>query len=85
MKRFTPMLMLLLAIAAIPVFTHASELEKILELKRLVDENEPKQKWKLINWQADIPSALKEAQKQNKPLLVFMLVNESGHKDAEHC
>jgi hypothetical protein len=66
-------------------YAGAGELEKIIALKNLVDENEPKQKWKQIHWQKDMDAALAEAQKHGKPVLVFMLVNESGKSDANHC
>ena len=80
-----PLLVCGLLLACLNVRAEATFFEKIGEIKKKIDENESKQLWKKINWAADMDTALKRAQKEDKPIMVFMLVNESGKKDAARC
>jgi len=75
----------LLAGVGLEVRAEATFFEKLGEIKKKIDANESKQLWKKINWAADMDAALKRAQKEDKPVMVFMLVNESGKKDAARC
>lgn len=84
MRKIRLKLGVLLALC-VPMSAAALDTAKLMALKRQIDENEPKQLWKKINWAADMDRALKQAQEKNKPVLVFLLVNEKGKKDAEHC
>ncbi|HYF49330.1 MAG TPA: hypothetical protein VEJ63_07990 [Planctomycetota bacterium] len=46
---------------------------------------EAKGDWKKLDWQPDMKTAMKVAQEKQKPILVTIIVNERGKKDAEHC
>jgi len=63
----------------------AAENKDIAALEKQYLANEQKGRWKQIDWQPDMDAALKLAQKGKKPILVFIIVGESGRKDAARC
>ncbi len=48
-------------------------------------EREDQGEWKKIAWQKTMDEALKKAQAENKPILVFLVVGERGRKNAPEC
>ena len=75
----------LLLFVCLTAAAQSLDLAKIAELKQTIETNEPKKLWTKINWSKDIAAALKRAQDEKKPVMVFLMVNEKGRKDAERC
>ena len=46
---------------------------------------EHQNKWKSINWYENCDEALRVAQRENKPLMVFLVVNHFEQKGAGDC
>lgn len=83
MLRFSPLL-LVLALAS----AHAAqnEFKNVEEAKAAAFKNEEKGLWKEIDWRRDPIAAQAEAAKENKPILVFMLIREWNRKESnQYC
>jgi hypothetical protein len=63
----------------------ASAMDPWKKMQQDVLANEKNQLWKQIDWQPDMETALKAAQKSGKPILVTIIVGELGKKDAARC
>jgi len=63
----------------------ADEFKTFEEAKAASFKAEEKGLWKKISWIEASDVALKEAQKSNKPILVFLLVGKWGQVNASEC
>ncbi|HYF52532.1 MAG TPA: hypothetical protein VEJ63_24200 [Planctomycetota bacterium] len=80
--------LLLLAVAVQAAEKQKSFFEEWAEYNKAKDEafaNEEKKLWKKIRWQTSTAEAMKLAQKEKKPIVVLLLVSESGNPAAEQC
>ena len=76
-----PALLICMAVAV----GHAADPKGLAEFRRKALACEKQDVWKKIDCQVSPAVALKESQKQGKPLLVALVVGHRGEKDATEC
>ena len=58
------------------------------QMKQFADQatcSEHQDRWRAINWYSDFAAAQQQAIQQDKPILVFMVVQHRGNKSATDC
>ncbi|HYG77225.1 MAG TPA: hypothetical protein VEK08_19630 [Planctomycetota bacterium] len=88
MLKITALVLVLLACVAARAAKAAGatdEFKNVWEAKDAAFKAEEKGLWKKINWYQVSEVALRDAQKLNKPIMVFLLVGKNGQKEAPEC
>jgi hypothetical protein len=60
-------------------------LEEMRRREKEIKESEARQEWKKIAWRSTPAVAVADAAKENKPLLIVLVVGERGRPKAERC
>lgn len=75
-----------LLIFSLACIVHSTEeFKNVEEAKDAAFRSEEKGLWKKINWVYSSADALKLAQQEKKPIMVFLLVGKFGQANAAEC
>jgi hypothetical protein len=72
-------------VGMMPAPVQALDFGTLQQFRQVATECEHQGKWLRIHWTKDMEQAKARARKENKPILVFLVIGFHGEKNASDC